>query len=156
MSKWLTYKQRKVCSWNKGNAECMNVIKYLRWPSGLRVSFLKSWKRKVVGSNPGDVKFDHHFSFGDWVDLIGSIWLGPLQKGDCNNNNNYNKITTITRGDLNQPSSIWICGAIFKICQKCCVIRKEILIFDGQKKNLYDKKRFFLCVLVTKRYRIKN
>ena len=26
-----------------------------------------------MGSNPGDAEFDHRFSFGDWVDLIGSI-----------------------------------------------------------------------------------
>ena len=38
-----------------------------------KASVLRSWKRKVVGSNPGDAKFDHRFSFGDWVDLIGSI-----------------------------------------------------------------------------------
>ena len=38
-----------------------------------KASVLRSWKRKVVGLNPGDVKFDHRFSFGDWDDLIGSI-----------------------------------------------------------------------------------
>ena len=38
-----------------------------------KVPVLRSWKRKVVGLNPGDAEFDHRFSFGDWVDLIGSI-----------------------------------------------------------------------------------
>ena len=38
-----------------------------------KASVLRSWKRKVVGSNPGDAKFDHRFSFGDWVNLIGLI-----------------------------------------------------------------------------------
>ena len=46
-----------------------------------------------MGSNPGDAKFDHRFSFGDWVDCKKETVT-----------------TTITRGDLNQPSSIWICG----------------------------------------------
>ena len=46
------------------------------WPTVAersKASVLRSWKRKVVGSNPGDAKFDRYFSFGDWVDLIGSI-----------------------------------------------------------------------------------
>ena len=38
-----------------------------------KASVLRSWKRKVVGSNPSEAEFDYRFSFGDWVDLIGSI-----------------------------------------------------------------------------------
>ena len=73
-----------------------------------KASVLRSWKRKVVGSNPGDAKFDHRFSFGDWV--------------DCKKETVTTKITTITRGDLNQLSSIWICGVIYNICQNIDVV----------------------------------
>ena len=70
-----------------------------------KASVLRSWKRKVVGSNPGDAEFDHRFSFGDWVDCKKETVT-----------------TTITRGDLNQPSSIWKCGAIYNIGQNNNVV----------------------------------
>ena len=64
-----------------------------------------------MGSNPGDAKFDHRFSFGDWV--------------DCKKETVTTTITTITRGDSNQPSSIWICGAIFNIVRILMLCYKQ-------------------------------
>ena len=40
---------------------------------GSKALVLRSWKKKVVGSYPSNAEIDHRFSFGDWVDLIGSI-----------------------------------------------------------------------------------
>ena len=78
-----------------------------------QASVLRSWKRKVVGSNPGGAEIEHRFLLiGFARRLIRELERQQrrLQKGDCfceTGNDSRNN----SRGGLNQPSSSG-CGAI--------------------------------------------